>query len=47
MKNDKQSEFIIGKLCASCNNVAGITFHHLKRLEVSQNFTEFCWYLLS
>ena len=38
--------FVIGKLCASCNNVAGITFHYSKRLGVSQNFTEFCGYLL-
>ena len=31
MKNDQQFELIIGKLCASCNNVAGITFHHSKQ----------------
>ena len=31
MKNDRQFELIIGKLCASCNNVAGITFHHSKQ----------------
>ena len=46
MKNNMPSEFVIGKLCASCNNVAGITFHYSKRLGVSRNFTEFCGYLL-
>lgn len=46
MKNDRQIELIMSKLCVSCNDVAAITFHHLERLGVSQNFTEFCRYLL-
>ena len=31
LKNSTQFEMIIGKLCASCNNAAGIISHHSKK----------------
>lgn len=46
LKNSTQFEMIIGKLCASCNNVAGIISHHSKKwvsYRTLHNFVDICY----